>query len=131
MLSQRSGLRGISDRTGGMRELLELATQDAAARLAVESYVYAVRKSVGAFAAVLGGLDALVFSGGIGEHAAPVRAAVGQGLGFLGVAIDEGRNETHAPVISADDSRVLVRVIPTNEELEIARAAHTVLSKEG
>lgn len=130
MLSQRSGLRGISDRTGDMRELLDLAGQDAGARLAVDSFVQSVRKNIGALAAVLGGLDTLVFSGGIGEHAASIRAAVGEGLAFFGVAIDRDRNEAHAPLISSGDSRVRVRVIPTNEELEIARAAHALLNKE-
>ena len=83
--------------------------------------------SSGAFAAALGGLDTLVFSAGIGEHCAPVRARICAGLGFLGLELDEGRNAAHAPVISTDGSRVTVRVIHTDEEVMIARSVSTVL----
>jgi acetate kinase len=82
---------------------------------------------VGAFAAALGGLDTLVFSAGIGERSASIRARICEGLGFLGLELHAGRNAAHAAVISADASRVTVRVIPTNEELMIARSVSRVL----
>ena len=82
---------------------------------------------MGAFAAALGGLDTLVFSAGIGERSASIRARICEGLGFLGIELHAGRNAAHAAVISAEASRVTVRVIPTNEELMIARSASRVL----
>ena len=87
----------------------------------MELFCYQARKGVGAFAAVLGGLNTLVFAGGIGEHAAEVRARICQGLGFLGIELDAARNAAHAGVISSDASRAAVRVIPTDEERMIAR----------
>ena len=82
---------------------------------------------MGAFAAALGGLDTLVFSAGIGERGASIRARICEDLGFLGIALDDGRNAVHAAVISEEGSRVTVRVIPTNEELMIARSVSRVL----
>ncbi|HZQ37557.1 MAG TPA: acetate/propionate family kinase, partial [Dehalococcoidia bacterium] len=84
-------------------------------------FCYQARKYLGALVAVLGGLDSLVFTGGIGEHAAPVRGRICAGFGFLGLELDEGRNAEHAPIISTQQSRVMVRVIPTDEALTIAR----------
>jgi acetate kinase len=129
ILSHRSGLLGISGTTSDMRELLAREGDDRAARLAVEAYVYSVVKAIGGFAAVLGGIDSLVFSGGVGEHAAPVRSRLCSTLAFLGVLLDASANDAHASVISAPASRVTVRVIPTNEELMIARATSRVLSE--
>ena len=128
MLSQRSGLIGISGSTGDMQQLLAREHEDPAARLAVASYVYGVVKAIGAFAAVLDGVETLVFSGGIGEHAAPVRARVCERLSHLGVVVDAASNAADAAVISTSVSRVSVRVIPTNEELMIARAAYRLLA---
>jgi acetate kinase len=128
LLSQRSGLVGISGSTGDMQGLLAREQVDPAARLAIASYVYGVVKAVGAFAAVLNGVDTLVFSGGIGEHAATIRARVSERLSFLGLALDPASNDAHAAVISSPTSHVVVRVIPTNEELMIARAAYRVLA---
>ena len=128
LLSRRSGLAGISETTSDMRDLLARERDDARSRLALEIYVYGIRKTVGAFAAALGGLDTLVFSGGIGEHAAPIRDRVCSGLRFLGVALDSEANEQNATVISTPDSRVIIRMIPTNEELTIARAAWQLLT---
>jgi acetate kinase len=88
-------------------------------------FCHAVKKTIGAYAAVLGGLDGLVFSGGIGEHAAPIRERVCAGLGFLGIELDARRNGAHASVIST--GRVAVRVMATDEESEIARAVRAVL----
>jgi acetate kinase len=128
MLTRESGLLGVSGTTGDMRLLLEREHADPAARLAVDLYCYRIRKTIGAFAAALGGLDTLIFSGGIGEHASAVRARICDGLGFLGVEIDAARNASHAAVISTDHARVVVRMIPTDEELVIARAAYRLLA---
>ncbi|HEX3938996.1 MAG TPA: acetate/propionate family kinase [Xanthobacteraceae bacterium] len=122
MLYERSGLFGLSGISDDMRVLQESADPDAVA--AVEYFVYAMTKYAGAYAAVLGGLDAFVFTAGIGEHSAPVRAALCAKLAWLGVKLDEPANMSGGPRISASDSRVSVWVIPTNEELMIAQ--HTL-----
>jgi acetate kinase len=93
----------------------------------VALFCYQAKKWVGAFAAALGGLDTLVFSAGIGERSASIRARICEGLGFLGIELHDGRNAAHAAVISAEGSRVTVRVIPTNEELMIARSVSRIL----
>ncbi len=127
LLSHQSGLAGITGGISDMRELLAREHDDANCRLAVAIYCYAIRKQIGAYAAALEGLDALVFTGGIGEHAAPVRARICDGLRFLGVALDERRNTTSERVISTNDSRVAVHVIPTDEEAVIADAGYALL----
>jgi acetate kinase len=123
MLSHRAGLLGISGSTGDMRTLLDRETIDPACRLAVAAYAYSIRKAIGALAAALGGLDTIVFSGGIGEHAPDIRARICDGLAFLGVHVDSSLNASNAPIISPPAAPVDVRVIPTDEELMIARAA--------
>ncbi|MGE0384466.1 MAG: acetate/propionate family kinase [Gammaproteobacteria bacterium] len=122
MVTQESGLLGISGISPDLRELLALEAADPRAAEAVEVFCYQARKWIGAFAAALGGLDVLVFSGGIGENGAEVRARICAGLGFLGIDLDPARNRVHAGLISADAGRVRVRVIRTDEELTIARA---------
>ena len=122
IVNHESGLMGVSETSSDMRDLLAAQKTDARAAEAVEMFCYQIRKWIGAFAAALGGLDTLVFSGGIGENAAEVRARVCGSLGFLGVNLDEARNAENAPVISTAASPVTVRVIPTDEELMIARA---------
>lgn len=127
LVSSESGLLGISGTTDDMRELLRRRSSDAHADEAVRLFCYQASKCVGAFAAALGGLDALVFTGGIGEHAAPVRAAICERLEHLGIRIDAARNDAHAPVVSPADGPVAVRVVRTNEELMIVRhTARTV-----
>jgi acetate kinase len=128
MLSKESGLLGVSGTSADMRDLLSREANDAAAADAVALFVHWVRKAVGALATTIGGLDTLVFSAGIGEHAAPIRARVCAALGHLGVALDEARNAAHAPVVSTDASACTVRVIPTDEEAVIARETLRVLS---
>jgi acetate kinase len=128
LLSHRAGLLGISDATGDMRELLDRERTDPACRMAVAIYCYQIKKYIGAYAAALGGLDTLVFSGGIGEHAPTVRASICDGLGFLGVRLDDRANAISALVISNPDGAVTVRVIPTDEEVMIARAAFGLLA---
>ncbi|MEP7316872.1 MAG: acetate/propionate family kinase [Sphingomicrobium sp.] len=122
MLYERSGLLGLSGISGDMRVLQESTDPHAVA--AVEYFVYAMMKYAGAYAAALGGLDAFVFTAGIGEHSAAVRAALCRKLAWLGVSLDERANCAGGPRISAHDSRVSVWVIPTNEELMIAQ--HTL-----
>jgi acetate kinase len=122
MLYERSGLLGLSGISDDMRVLQE--STDPRAIAAVEYFVYAMTKYTGAYAAVLGGLDAFVFTAGIGEHSAPVRAALCANLEWLGVKLDKRANDNNGPRISSADSRVSVWVIPTNEELMIAQ--HTL-----
>ena len=127
MVNHESGLLGISETASDMRELLSRESTDARAAEAIELFCYQVKKGIGAYAAALGGLDILVFSGGIGENAAPVRARICEGLGFLGIELDAARNDAHGPVISVAGSRVAVRVIPTDEAGQIASSAWHLL----
>jgi acetate kinase len=127
ILSHESGLLGISGCSRDLRELLAREDTDPDSHLAVTIFCYEIRKRIGAFAAALGGVDLLAFSGGIGEHAADVRGRICDELDFLGVQLDPARNAAHAPVISTDDARVVVHVIAANEEIVIARAASTLL----
>lgn len=129
-LNRESGLKGLAG-TNDFREVSELvAAGDADGRLAFDVTVYRLRKYVGAYAAALGRVDGLVFTAGVGEHSARLRAAVCEGLGVLGVELDGPANDTGRGerVISAAASRVAVLVVPTNEELEIARQAAAVVS---
>ena len=127
MVNFRSGLLGVSETSSDMHDLLEREAGDERAAEAVALFCYQVKKWIGAFAAALGGLDTLVFAGGIGENAAVVRSRVCNGLGFLGVELDEKQNVANEAVISTIASRVTVRVIRTNEELMIARLVRRVL----
>lgn len=127
MINHESGLLGISGTSADMRDLLAHETADTRAAEAIALFCYQARKWIGAFAAALGGLDVLVFSGGIGEQSAPIRARICDGLGFLGIELDTVRNEAHAAVISSDRSGVGVRVIRTDEEFIIARSVCQVL----
>jgi acetate kinase len=127
MINHESGLLGVSEISSDMRDLLAREGDDVRAAGAVALFCYQAKKWVGAFAAALGGLDTLVFSAGIGEQNASIRARICEGLGFLGIELDDGRNAKHAAVISAGASRATVRVIPTNEELMIARSVSRVL----
>ncbi len=122
MVNKRSGLLGVSDSSGDIQALLRAESSDSRASEAVALFCYQIKKAIGSFAAVLGGLDTLVFSGGIGVHAAEIRARVSSGLEFLGVNLDIAQNLAGAAVISATGSAVTVRVMQTNEELVIARA---------
>ena len=130
MVNHESGLLGVSETSSDMRDLLEHETQDIRAAEAVALFCYQAKKWIGAYAAALGGLDTLVFAGGIGENAPPVRARICEGLGFLGIELDETRNAATEAVISADAGRVTVRVIPTDEELMIARSVCRILKPD-
>jgi acetate kinase len=128
MVNHESGLLGVSETSSDMRDLLDRETEDARAAEAVALFCYQVRKWIGAFAAALGGLDTLVFAGGIGEKAAAVRKRTCDGLGFLGIELDQQRNAKNAPLISSGAGPVKVRVIRTDEELIIARSTTFVLN---
>ena len=127
MVNAQSGLLGISETSSDMRDLLDREAQDVRAAEAVALFCYQVKKWIGAFAAALGGLDTLVFAGGIGEQAPTVRARICDGMGFLGIELEENRNAADEGVISTAVSRVTVRVIPTDEERMIAEAVCRVL----
>jgi acetate kinase len=122
MVNHKSGLLGVSETSSDMRDLLSHETQDARAAEAIALFCYQAKKWIGAFAAALGGLDTLVFAGGIGENAPLVRARICEGLSHLGIELNGTRNAETAAVISTDPSRVTVRVIRTDEELMIARS---------
>src|SRR5512143_366349 len=121
MVNSQSGLLGVSETSSDMRDLLDRETQDVRAAEAVALFCYQVKKCIGAFAAALGGLDTLVFAGGIGENAPLIRERICDGLGFLGIELGQNRNAKNAPLISPDAGRVKVWVIRTDEELMIAR----------
>src|SRR5277367_4349439 len=129
LLNKQSGLLGVSSITGDMRTLLEKAAQDPHAAEAIALFCYRAKKYIGAYAAALGGLDALVFTGGIGERASAIRERICSGLEFLGIEIDAAPNQANAAVISATNSRVNVRVIQTNEDLMIVQHVKTVLGQ--
>ncbi len=122
-LNERSGLLGISGRSNDMRELVVHAQEDARTRLAIDLFCYRARKYIGAYLAALGGADAIVFSGGIGEHAPVVRTRICEGLEWCGLILDPDRNAATVGAegrITADDARLHAYVIPVDEELLIA-----------
>jgi acetate kinase len=126
LVEHRSGLIGIGG-TSDVKTLLEREKTDEKARLALDVFAYAVKKAIGAYAAALGGLDLLVFTGGIGEHSADIRARACRGLGFLGVTLDDAKNTANGPVVSTADSACVVRVVKTDEEIVIARHAYSIV----
>ena len=128
MVNAQSGLLGLSELSSDLRDLLAQESRDTRAAEAVAVFCYQGKKWIGAYAAALGGLDQLVFSGGIGEHASVVRARMCDGLAFLGIQLDPARNEAHDAVISRPDSRVTVRVIHTDEERYIAQSVCRLLT---
>ena len=127
MVNHASGLLGVSEISSDLRDLLARESDDVRAAEAVALFCYQAKKWIGSFAAALGGLDTLVFAGGIGENAPLIRERICSGLGFLGIELNQKRNAKNAPLISPDAGRVKVRVIRTDEELMIARSATRVL----
>jgi acetate kinase len=125
MINEESGLLGISETRSDMQELLSREEKDVRAAEAVSLFCYQAKKWIGAFAAALGGLDTLIFSGGMGENSPAIRSRICAGLKFLGVELDQKENAANAPVISK--SSISVRVIPTDEELMIAKSVSQVL----
>jgi acetate kinase len=125
MVNEESGLLGVSEISSDMHELLSREKDDVRAAEAVSIFGYQAKKWIGAFAAALGGLDTLIFSGGMGENSPAIRSRICTGLEFLGVELDQDKNAANAPVISK--SSISVRVIPTDEELMIAKSVSQVL----
>ena len=128
LINHESGLLGISETSSDMRDLLAKESDDIRAAEAVALFCYQAKKWIGAFAAALGGLDILVFAGGIGENCPVVRSRICEGLGYLGIEIEEKRNKANAPVISKDACLVVIRVIHTDEELMIAKTVSQKLN---
>ena len=129
LLYKKSGLLGLSGISNDMRDLLD--SHDPDARLAVDYFVYRAAKEIGALAAVLGGIDGLVFTAGIGENSAEIRRRIGEASAWLGIAIDAVANAAKGPRISTAASRTSAWVIPTNEELMIARHTGRLLGISG
>lgn len=129
MVNRKSGLLGVSGLSDDMRDLLEVESLNESAHAAVELFCYQARKHIGALTAVLGGLDMLVFTGGIGENSAEIRRRICSGLDFLGIRIDQKKNGDNMPVISPDCGPVSVRVIKSNEELMIARLTRRIIEE--
>ena len=130
LVNKQAGLLAVSETSADMQDLLEREAYDGRAAEAVALFCYQAKKFLGALVAALGGLDALVFTGGIGEHAAPVRERVCESLEFLGIRLDPDRNAAHAPVISSDDAAVTVRVVPTDEDLMVARHTRRLIEQQ-
>ncbi len=126
MANFKSGLLGVSETTGDMHDLLGREKKDKRAAEAVALFCYRVKKEIGAFAAALGGVDTLVFAGGIGENSSLIRPRVCDGLDFLNIKFDKEKNAVHAPVISAKSSGVIIRVMHTDEAWMIAKSTHRI-----
>jgi len=129
LINHESGLLGVSETSSDMRELMKAEQTDSQAAEAIELFCYQTKKWIGSFAVVLGGLDTLVFSGGIGEHSPEVRSKICDSLKFLGIELDEIKNMNNEAIISTEESKVNVRVIKTNEEVMIARLVNDILNK--
>jgi acetate kinase len=127
MVNQASGLLGVSEISSDLRDFLARESDDVRAAEAVALFCYQAKKWIGSFAAALGGLDTLIFAGGIGENAPLIRSRICDQLGFLGIELGEERNTKSAQPISTDGGRVAVRVIRTDEEIMIARSVVRVL----
>jgi acetate kinase len=128
LINHESGLLGISETSSDMRDMLANESDDIRAAEAVALFCYQAKKWIGAFAATLGGLDTLVFAGGIGENCPVIRSRICEGLEFLGIGLDEKQNRKNAPIISKEKKSVAVRVIHTDEEWMIAKTVKQVLN---
>jgi acetate kinase len=128
LINHESGLLGISETSSDMQDLLTQETDDVRAAEAVELFCYQAKRWIGAFAAALGGLDTLVFAGGIGENCPVIRSRICEGLGFLGIKLEKKRNRTNAPLISKDAGQVVVRVMHTDEEWMIAKKVSQIIN---
>lgn len=131
LVANKSGLLGVSETTADMQKLLSMQQSDPRAALAVELFCYSSRKAIGSFMAILGGVDSIIFSGGIGERSAEIRARICETLAFMGVEIDEQRNQRSERLISSSTSRVGVHVIPTQEDVSIVRQTAELIDREG
>jgi acetate kinase len=127
LINHESGLLGVSETSADMRDLLKIAPTDVRAKDAIDLFCYQVKKLIGAYSAALHGLDTLIFTGGIGENSAEVRAQICADMDFLGVSVDQSANERNAEIISAKNSRVKIRIIHTDEELMIVKSTCQIL----
>jgi len=127
MINSQSGLLGVSETSSDVRDLLQREKADVRAAEALALFCYQAKKWIGALTAALGGLDTVVFAGGIGEHSAILRSRICEGLGFLGIELDAAGNEAGAPVITTDGSRTVVRIIRTDEEIYMAKSVVQLL----
>jgi acetate kinase len=130
LLNEQAGLLGVSGISSDMKDLLAKKAENPYAAEAVDLFCYQAKKFLGALAAVLGGLDTLIFTAGIGENASAIRWCICQDMGFLGIHLDPSRNDANASIISHDDSPATVRVMRTDEELMIARHTTDVMRRE-
>jgi len=121
LINHESGLLGISETSADMHDLLALEKEDIRAQEAISLFCYQAKKCIGAFGAAMGGLDTLVFAGGIGENASAIRSSICEGLAFLGIELDQKQNEANASVISTKNGKTVVRIIHTDEERMIAK----------
>ena len=126
-MNHEAGLLGVSGTSPDVRDLPARATRDPRAEEAIGMFCHQVRKSLGALAATLGGVDTLIFTAGIGENSPEIRARICAGLGFLGIRLDAARNRRNAAIVSRVGRGVTVRVMKTNEELTIARHTRDLL----
>jgi acetate kinase len=130
LLNKQAGLLGVSGTSADMRDLLDREASDPHAAEAIALFCYQAKKFLGALVAALEGIDALVFTGGIGEHSATVRERICEGLGFLGVRLDTDRNAANTPIISSDAAAVTVLIVPTDEDLMVARHTRRLIEQE-
>jgi len=130
MVNFQSGLLGLSETSSDMRDLLSREKEDNRASEAVALFCYQVKKWIGAFAAALGGLDTLAFTGGIGENAPLIRWRICEGMEFVGLCLDPGLNDVNAAIVSRKDTPVTVRVMKTDEELMIARHTYNFICEQ-
>ena len=130
LVNLRSGLAGVSGISSDMKDLLDKEKEDIHAADAVSLFCYQAKKFLAGLVAALGGLDTLIFTGGIGENASPIRWRICESMEFFGLLLDPGLNDANAPIISRKDSPATVRVMKTNEELMIARHTYNVICKE-
>jgi acetate kinase len=128
LINHESGLLGISETSSDMRDLLAKESEDIRAAEAIALFCYQAKKWIGSFAAALGGLDTLVFAGGIGENCPVIRSRICEGLEFLGIGLSEKQNSKNAPIISKEKRKVSIRVIHTDEEWMIAKTVKQVLN---
>ncbi len=129
MVTHEAGLLGVSELSGDMHTLLQAESDNPKARLAIDLFCYKIKKMIGAYSAVLGGVDSIIFSGGIGERSDEVRRKVCEGLDFLGIIINEERNARHERLISTNESSVGVHVIPAREDITIVTQTAAILSR--
>ncbi len=130
LFTKKSGLLGVSETTADMHVLLDTQDQNPQVKLAIDLFCYKIKKTIGSYAAALGGIDSIIFSGGIGERSAEIRARILEGLGFLDIIVDDTRNAENARLISSDRSDVGVHVIPAREDYSIVTQTIAVIDKE-